>query len=80
MDLVDVLQSLQKVARVLHPFVNGPLEKALAVIDTTLGAAAMLADNGQDPVSEIKRILDVDPLLQSMRDGWEQKIKEKFGG
>jgi len=80
MDLVDVLQNLQKGAKSLRPFVHGPYEKALGIIETTLGAAAMLADNGRDPLSEIQRILDVDPLLHGMRDSWEQKIKDKFGG
>jgi hypothetical protein len=79
MELVDVLQGLQSGTRLLRPFVNGPLEKALAVVDTTLGAAAMLADSGHDPVAEIQRILDVDPLLQGMREGWEKKLKDKFG-
>jgi len=80
MDLVDVLQKLQKGAQTIRPFVSGPYEKALGVVETTLGAAAMLADNGHDPVAEIQRILDVDPLLQGMRNSWEQKIKAKFPG
>lgn len=79
MDLVDVLQRLQNGTKALKPFVSGPYEKALSVVDVALGAAAMLADSGHDPVTEIQRILDVDPLLQSMRDSWEQKIKDKFG-
>jgi hypothetical protein len=80
MELVDVLQKLASGAKAMRPFMSGPYEKALGIIEATLGAAAMLADNGQDPVAEIQRILDVDPLLQEMRDGWEQKIKDKFGG
>jgi len=80
MDLVDVLRKLEGGAKTLRPFVSGPYEKALGIVESTLGAAAMLAGNGYDPLAEIQRILDVDPLLQSMRDSWEQKIKDKFGG
>jgi hypothetical protein len=80
MDLVDVLQKLEGGAKALRPFVSGPYEKALGIVETTLRTAAMLADSGYDPLAEIQRILDVDPLLQGMRDSWEQKIKEKFGG
>lgn len=80
MDLVEVLQNLQKGARAAKPYVKGPYEKALDVVDVALGAAVAFADGGHDPVAEIKRILDVDPLLQEMRDGWEAKLKAKFGG
>lgn len=80
MELVDVLRKFEELAKQARPFVSGPYEKALGVVETTLGAAAMLADSGYDPLAEITRILDVDPLLQSMRDSWEQKIKDKFGG
>jgi hypothetical protein len=43
-----------------------------------LKSAAAFVRAGKDPVIEIQRIHDADPLLKSIHDEWDRVIREKF--
>jgi hypothetical protein len=78
MEVLDVLKAIDKGVEMVTPFVGGPLGQALKVIDVTLEAAIAFASGGKDPVAEIQRIHDADPLLQEMKSEWASRIDERF--
>lgn len=43
-----------------------------------LKSAAAFVRAGKDPIVEIKRIHDADPMLKAVHDEWESVIKSKF--
>jgi hypothetical protein len=45
-----------------------------------LKAAAGAAAAGRDPVTHVQRLLDADTVLQPIREEFERKIRESFGG
>jgi len=50
----------------------------VAIGSIVLKSAAAFARAGKDPVVEIKRIHDADPLLKAVHEEWERIIREKF--
>jgi len=78
MDVLTILKAIDKGVELVAPHVNGPLGTALKIINISLDAAIAFAAGGKDPVAEIQRIHDADPLLQEMRGEWESRIDQRF--
>jgi hypothetical protein len=78
MDLVTVLEKLHSGVSALSPHVSGPVGTVVKVLEMSLGAAAAFASAGMDPVAQIQRIHDADPLLLSMRADWEERMRLRF--
>lgn len=77
MSAADTLRWLASAAHAASGLVPHPIAAAAAA---ALGFAGDLAAMGKDPVTEIRRMRDLDPELARIHAGWRETWKARQGG
>lgn len=79
----DTADTLDNIAGMLGGATSALALTGVPAIIAAIGAivlksAAAFVRAGKDPIVEIKRIHDADPMLKAVHDEWEKVIAEKF--
>jgi hypothetical protein len=79
----DVAKTLDDIAGAMGTAAAALAPTGIPGIIASIGAivlksAAAFARAGKDPIVEIKRIHDADPMLKAVHDEWESVLKNKF--
>jgi hypothetical protein len=77
-ELTQVLRHVSTAATVAAPVIPGVGGIVLGVVSRALALAADFAAAGRDPIKEIQRVRDLDPLLTQVEQGWQDELNRRF--